>query len=373
MGEGRSNNEDAEPSCAIDVLVLQKVLQQRKRRPDRFPVDHGTGRGDNDADEAGHRETDGDSEELRPQRVIWSACETREIWVVHYQSRKVGNGGHDAFDDGPGQSTSDCGRFLVYDRADSICTHDSPDEKGDTSRWDKVCLDSEQMADLMHWEPQEWERTQPEEEERHEVSSVGAGGERHGVFGSIVTVLIPGRPDCSDHKIDAGTADPSLDTIPDTRHTRSVEHRPERTPDTERAARDDGKADVGIFGIGGDARAGDHPGVDVKTVGNPKGDKIARAPLPSLWLDRFEIVVRQHKLGVGQSWLALDGKLVEDASDSGGSDFLHGDVECAERKEDICWRKMISLRLRVIPARCGTSKYGCVESCPSTEEDVATC
>ena len=40
------------------------------------------------------------------------------------------------------------------------------------------------------------------------------------------------------------TSDPSLHTVPDTGHCRSVEDGPERAPNTERGPRDDGETDM---------------------------------------------------------------------------------------------------------------------------------
>lgn len=42
-----------------------------------------------------------------------------------------------------------------------------------------------------------------------------------------------------------------------------------------------------------DHRGADHPRVDVERVGDPEADEIPRAPLASLRLDGFEIIVRQ--------------------------------------------------------------------------------
>jgi hypothetical protein len=48
---------------------------------------------------------------------------------------------------------------------------------------------------------------------------------------------------------------------------------------------------------------------DIERVGNPEADKVPRAPLPSCWLDRLQIKVGQHQLGVGESRLRLDRQL----------------------------------------------------------------
>ena len=50
---------------------------------------------------------------------------------------------------------------------------------------------------------------------------------------------------------------------------------------------------------------GNHPGVDVERVGNPESDEVDMAPLSSLWLDGFEIVVGKEELFVGEAWFGL--------------------------------------------------------------------
>ncbi len=49
-----------------------------------------------------------------------------------------------------------------------------PSEEGDTSNWNEICLDREEMSDLMDWKPNGWQRADPEKEEANKVTSVGA-------------------------------------------------------------------------------------------------------------------------------------------------------------------------------------------------------
>lgn len=57
-------------------------------------------------------------------------------------------------------------------------------------------------------------------------------------------LITPGVPDSSDHKVNAGTSNPSLDTVPDTSHGCTVEDGPKCSPDPEGGAVDDGERDV---------------------------------------------------------------------------------------------------------------------------------
>lgn len=47
---------------------------------------------------------------------------------------------------------------------------------------------------------------------------------------------------------------------------------------------------------------------DIEGVGNPETNKIPWAPLPSLRFDWFQIVIRQHHLGIGEARLRLDSQ-----------------------------------------------------------------
>ena len=78
--------------------------------------------------------------------------------------------------------------FLAHNRADTASTHDGPDEESDAGYWDKVRLDGEEMANLVHGEPDCWKRAEPEDEKGNPISGGGARGFREGV-GDRVPVL----------------------------------------------------------------------------------------------------------------------------------------------------------------------------------------
>ncbi len=70
-----------------------------------------------------------------------------------YQGRKVGNRRHDALDDGPSQSATRFGRWLMHDWTDPLRSYDGPDEEGQAGHRNKVCFDSEKVSDLVDWKP----------------------------------------------------------------------------------------------------------------------------------------------------------------------------------------------------------------------------
>ena len=54
----------------------------------------------------------------------------------------------------------------------AVRPYDRPDEERNASSWNDICLDRKQMPDLVNWKPQEWQRADPEQEERDEISRV---------------------------------------------------------------------------------------------------------------------------------------------------------------------------------------------------------
>lgn len=125
-----------------------------------------------------------------------------------------------------------------------MCSNDSPDEEGDTSSRCNNRLDREEVTDLVNREPQCRQGAHPEEEEADEVASVGARRRGQCVLGSTLLVLVPARPDASDHELDTVASDPALHAIPYTGHGCTVEDWPKASPDTETGSRNDRERDV---------------------------------------------------------------------------------------------------------------------------------
>lgn len=67
------------------------------------------------------------------------------------------------------------GTGLVNNRADTLGLDNRPDEESDTSSWRKDCLGGEEVANLVHREPDEDGVYQGEEEEAHKVLRVDSG------------------------------------------------------------------------------------------------------------------------------------------------------------------------------------------------------
>ena len=61
-----------------------------------------------------------------------------------------------------------------------------------------------------------------------------------------------------------------------------------------------------------------HPSVDVEGISDPETDKVPGTPLTACGFDWFEIVVGEHKLGVGETRLRLDCELVGPSRGAGG-------------------------------------------------------
>ena len=176
--EGEGNDEDTEAGGAIGSVAIvgvdEEVAEQIQRIPDWFIVDDGGGGTDDDANERGHREADRDGDELGPERISGLPCKTGKIRVVDDQGCKIGNGRHDALDHSPAQWSSRLGGWLVDDGTDTVSSDDGPDKKCHTCDGDEVGLDSEEMANLVDWEPDRRQTAKPEDEEAGEVSSIGA-------------------------------------------------------------------------------------------------------------------------------------------------------------------------------------------------------
>ena len=113
--------------------------------------------------------------------------------------------------------------------ANAIRSPNRPSEEGNTSNWNEICLDREEMSNLMDRKPNGWQRADPEEEEANKVTSVGARA------WDAVVKCVEGRPltraviylaakniwwthDGSDHQGDTIAPDPALNAVPDARH-----------------------------------------------------------------------------------------------------------------------------------------------------------
>jgi hypothetical protein len=60
---------------------------------------------------------------------------------------------------------------------------------------------------------------------------------------------------------------------------------------------------------------------------NPETDEIPGAPLTTLGFNRLQVVIGEHQLSVCQTRLALDSKLVNEASHFRPLDLLHDDID----------------------------------------------
>jgi hypothetical protein len=132
---------------------------------------------------------------------------------------------------------------LSNDWANASCTSDTPPEQGNAADGRNDRFDSEKVADLVNWEPDEGQGSQPEDDESDEI--VHRCAERDGVIESWS--VMERWPNRGNHEIDTLTTNPGLDSVPNTSHYRSVEDGPEGSKDTKGGSVDHGKADV-VFG-----------------------------------------------------------------------------------------------------------------------------
>jgi len=102
----------------------------------------------------------------------------------------------------------------VDDRSRTPSSHQSPDEEGNAGGRDKIRLHRKQVADLVHGEPDGWERDQPEDEER---CVVGRRSSRAGRECVVDGVSIPTEPDTPDHEVHAMASNVGLNTVPESR------------------------------------------------------------------------------------------------------------------------------------------------------------
>lgn len=90
--------------------------------------------------------------------------------VIDDQGRKVGDTAHDPLNDGPSERAAvQIGR-PVNDGPDATGLDNGPDEESQTCEWYEECLDGEEMADLVDWEVEERQTSDPEQNEGEKVS-----------------------------------------------------------------------------------------------------------------------------------------------------------------------------------------------------------
>jgi hypothetical protein len=108
--------------------------------------------------------------------------------------------------------------------ANAMRSPNCPSEERNTSNWDEVCFDREEMSDLMDRKPNGWQRAHPEDEEANEVTSVRArtcdpvvkrvkGRPLKQKLSHLVKWKIWRTHDGSDHQGDTLAAYKGLDTI----------------------------------------------------------------------------------------------------------------------------------------------------------------
>jgi hypothetical protein len=66
------------------------------------------------------------------------------------------------------------GVWLVNNWSNPMGSDNGPDEEGNACCGDDVGLDREQVTNLVNREPDGWEGAKPEDEERDEITGIGA-------------------------------------------------------------------------------------------------------------------------------------------------------------------------------------------------------
>ena len=67
----------------------------------------------------------------------------------------------------------------MHNWANTLGSYNRPDKEGHAGHGNEKGFDGEEMADLVHGEPDSWKRAKPEEEEGKKIPGVGAGGLGH--------------------------------------------------------------------------------------------------------------------------------------------------------------------------------------------------
>ena len=114
--------------------------------------------------------------------------------VTYNQCGKVCDGVHDTIDHRPAQLTSTQSPRLVHNRSDSVRSYDGPNEESNASGGDKVRLYSEEMTDLMDREPDGWQTTDPENEERGKVVGLRSTARGHRIRNGVLETLESAEP-----------------------------------------------------------------------------------------------------------------------------------------------------------------------------------
>ena len=60
----------------------------------------------------------------------------------------------------------------MHDGTNAVCPDNGPNEEGNPSRRDEIRLSSEEMADLVNWEPYRRQAAEPKQEEAGKVPCV---------------------------------------------------------------------------------------------------------------------------------------------------------------------------------------------------------
>lgn len=174
LREGECSGDDEHAKPLPVVGFVKEHAQQVQRIPDGLAAkDDGRGRRNDDPDKRSHGKADGNGEELRPKGVLWLSGEPCKIRVIHNQSCKIGDAGHDTLHHRPTQIAAGRLSSLLDNGPDAVGSDDGPDEEGEAGSRDEVRFHGEKVADLVHREPDGREGEEPEEKEGEVVASVG--------------------------------------------------------------------------------------------------------------------------------------------------------------------------------------------------------
>lgn len=222
-------------------MSVQKLAEEVDGVPHGLSVNHRRRRGHDDTQERDHRESKWNTDDLGPDGVTGLMSARRKVGSVGDQSGHVADAAHDGDDHLPSEVRAVQPAGLVDDGSDSLGLDDAPDEEDDTSGGGEDGFRGEEMAanqtqapvskkfegwnswckgsnlHLVHFRVKSREGDEPEKEETDEVTSVGSRR-----LGQAIRNVLDGKPHGPKHGLDAGTADPSLNTVPDASHSRPV-------------------------------------------------------------------------------------------------------------------------------------------------------
>ncbi|KAI6756883.1 hypothetical protein HG530_011481 [Fusarium avenaceum] len=204
-------------SCTGGRVLGQHGSKECRGIPDRFAHSLLRSSRDQDTNDRSTDAVEGESKGLSPDSIAWLASKTRIVILVKNTGRDTADRRHDARDHQPGGALRPTGcrkrRAIANGIAEAVGAHggEGPYQQDEEEDQGDGAGDVEEVLDAMRSDPEEGQRDDAEDEVREELRRrhAGRGGDRVG------DVLLEGGIPRQEHEVDALSADPGLEAIPD--------------------------------------------------------------------------------------------------------------------------------------------------------------